>query len=203
MIEVDNMTNDEIRFIDKLFKDLYSELKDESDVDKLTVIRKYLESQNELHKKMGSKKSRLDILKSFYYDKYVINESNITDKYFEHQQNIALELGHGHVSIDDDLKHELSLRIINDQKKSLDRWLDYLITNDAYPFWVKYWAFQGMMQIGNYDIENGTYSRRTKKTVSPFIDVNPEAIAIAMDLILKRLHSETIDDKGNKYANQM
>ena len=43
--------------------------------------------------------------------------------------------------------------IINEQKASLDMWLDYLISKDTdmYPTWFKYYVFQGMLKLGYFD----------------------------------------------------
>ncbi len=43
-----------------------------------------------------------------------------------------------------------------------------------FPTWAKYWAFQGMLNIGAYDNKNEVYKRRDKSTVAPFVDLNQE-----------------------------
>ena len=68
---------------------------------------------------------------------------------------MALERGYGHVNITESQKQELQKEVIENQKRSLDTWLEYLLSEDAkvYPFWAKYWAFQGMLKLGNYNKE--------------------------------------------------
>ena len=52
-----------------------------------------------------------------------------------------------------------------------------------YPMWAKVWAFFGMLKIGDYSKD--TYTKRTNKTVSPFVELDPEILAKCMDLVLK------------------
>ena len=50
-------------------------------------------------------------------------------------------------------------------------------------------------QIENYDKKNKTFSKRSKGTTSPFVDLNREALALSIDFLLKVLNKEEIDDK--------
>ena len=71
------------------------------------------------------------------------------------------------------------------------------LSEDAkvYPFWAKYWAFQGMLKLGTYDKAKGIFNKRDKNTISPFVDLNREALAMSIDLMIKILNKEEIDDK--------
>ena len=96
-----------------------------------------------------------------YYDKYVIKKEDVPESYYHHQEDIALERGLGHIKITESQKQELQQEVIENQKRSLDVWLDYFLSEDAkvYPFWAKYWAFQGMLKLGTYDKKEGTFQR--------------------------------------------
>ena len=62
--------------------------------------------------------------------------------------------------------------LIKDQEKSLDYWVEYLISKDTnmYPMWLKYWVFTGMTKISKYDPSNGTFGTRNKETTAPFAE---------------------------------
>ena len=193
------MNEEQIKFIDKLYKDLYlndSLKKHTTSKDKYKSIKEYIEFLESIHNKTISH-NHIDTLKKMYYDKYVINEENIPDSYYKHQEEMYLERGFGHIEIPEDEKRELNEIIINDQKKSLDKWLDYFLSSDSnyIPYWAKYWAFQGMLKLGNFNKETGKYTKRTKHTVSKFADLNREALALSIDTLLKYLDKKDINDK--------
>jgi hypothetical protein len=88
-------------------------------------------------------------------------------------------------------KKKLINQIIEDQKKSLDLWLDYLTSPEAenYPDVFRYWAFAEMLKLGTYDQERKEFTKRTEKTVAPFPELNPQALSIVLDEI-KRKYSK-------------
>ena len=193
------MNEEQVKFIDKLYKDLYlndSLKKHTTSKDKYKSIKEYIEFLESIHNKIINH-SHIDTLKKMYYDKYIIKEENIPDSYYKHQEEMYLERGYGHIELSEDDKKELNEIIINDQKKSLDKWLDYLLSEDSnyIPFWAKYWAFQGMLKLGNFNKETGKYTKRTKHTISKFVDLNREALALSIDILLKYLDKKTINDK--------
>ena len=188
-------------FLNRLYKDLYNsdevvhtaingDTKDER-------VKKYLErlkKAEELAK--NSKYNGLELLKKMYYDKYLIKEENIPESYFELQKKMALERGMGHIEITEDTKKQLIKDIIDDQKSSLDTWLDYLINDDAnYPEWFKYYAFQGMIKLGSYDKKTKTFSKRTPSTTNIFVDLNREALALVYDDLCEVLNGKKVDDE--------
>ena len=188
-------------FLNRLYKDLYnsdevvhtavnSDTKDER-------VRKYLERLRKVEElARDSKYNGLELLKKMYYDKYLIKEENIPESYFELQKKMALERGMGHIEITEYKKKQLTKDIIDDQKSSLDTWLDYLINDDAnYPEWFKYYAFQGMIKLGNYDKKTKTFSKRTPSTTNIFIDLNREALALVYDDLCEVLNGKIVDDE--------
>ena len=190
-------------FLDKLFKDLYKSkevlngARDKS--QKAENIRRYMERLEELHQRVNENPRENDknLLKQLYYDKYVIKTSDIPENYYKHQQEILLERGYGHVSLTNEQKKELAKQVIEEQEKSLDYWIDYFTSRDTsmYPMWAKYWAFQGMLKLGSYDKESRSFKRRTKGTTAPFIELNQEALALSIDMLLKYLNREELNDK--------
>ena len=188
------------RFLDKVYKDLHlSEIvmhtANKSD-DKYRKIEKYMQRLEDVTKR-ASEHNKINLIKKYYYKKYVIKEQNVPESYFKKQEKIALDRGYGHVKYDEKTKKQEIEHIINEQKKSLDMWLDYLFSKDTdmYPTWFKYYVFQGMLKLGYFDKEKNRYTKRTESTVKPFIELNREALSIIYSELIKVLNKENIVDK--------
>lgn len=191
-----------IKLIDRLYRDLY--LNDQvlhhgsgNRYDKFNNIKEYLEKLEEIHTRIGETERHKGFLKKCYYAKYVINKEDIPESYYHHQKEIALERGYGHIEMNENNKKLLQQEVIENQKRSLDTWLDYFLSEDAkvYPFWAKYWAFQGMLKIGSFDKEKREFKSRSKNTVAPFCDLNREALAMSIDMVTRMLEHRPIEEK--------
>ena len=183
------------KFLSMLYSDLHlkESVINSSNVNdkKLEKIKKYLDRQEEIHEK-ALEHNKLNLLKKAYYDKYVIKE--IPEKYIEFlDKNNFNQTGY-HLKEWEKTEHKKL--IIEDQKKSLDTWIDYLTSEYTrfYPWWAKYWAFQGMLTIGAYNNEKESYGTRNDKTVAPFIELNQEVLSKSIDLIVKNINNEKIDE---------
>ena len=195
------MNKDTLRFIDRLYRDLYKSEEvlhhsTGSETEKFRNIDEYMSVLESVHEKASKSEERIKTIKRLYFDKYVIKRDDIPDSYYKNQERMALERGFGHISIDEKQKEQLQNEIIDNQKKSMGEWLDYFFSEDAklYPFWAKYWAFQGMIKLGSYDKEKGLYNKRTKETVAPFADLNREALSKSIDLVISMIKKENIED---------
>ena len=152
-------------------------------------IQNYLNRFKEIiDRKDPEKRERgMEALKHVLYDKFVIKPNEIPEGYFELQKRIAREQGHGDIEIDQETRRQLSEVIITDQKSSLDNWIDYLSSDDAiYPDWLKYYAFRGVLDMGEYDKEKKQFSKRSNTTTKPFPDINREALAYVLDAISQK-----------------
>ena len=136
----------------------------------------------------------LERLKRYYHQEYVIKEAEIPESYFENQRRLAREQGYGDIDITDEQKEQLAEVIISDQKSSLNNWLDYYTSPDSnsFPMWAKYWSFNGLLKLANYDKKNYKFNNRTKDTVAPFADLNREALAYTIDAIVKKAQKQQI-----------
>lgn len=194
------MEDKEIKFIDRIYKDLHTsdEVLHTAEINdtKNIKINKYFDRLERIENKAKENNyNDLDKLKNLFYKKYVIKKENIPEAYYELQRKIALERGLGHLEINETKKEELANTVIENQKASLDEWLDYLIINEAnYPEWFKYYAFQGMLKLGIYDKGNYKFSKRTQSTTAKFVDLNYEALAKIYNGIVKVINNEEIDD---------
>ncbi|MEK7187168.1 MAG: hypothetical protein AAB690_02625 [Patescibacteria group bacterium] len=135
-------------------------------------------------------------IKESYYNSLVIDSEEIPESYFENQRRLARERGHGDIEITEKMRSELAEVIITDQKSTLNLWLDYLTHPDAdiYPMWAKYWVFTNITRLSSYDKEKKQFSKRDKGTVAPFPDLNREALAYVIDVIVKKTEGKKLDE---------
>ena len=165
------------KFLLKLYRELYAKesVKHSGDIsdNKYELINKYLNRLEKTEKIfLSNKKEVVKYLKNRYYDKYVIKRENISSS-----------------------REDTKDKIIKSQQETLDMWLDYLMTElNYYPMWVRYWTFQGMLQLGQYDKDNKKFTKRSKKTTAPFIDLNKEALIKTMDLVIESVENNDVKD---------
>ena len=188
----DNMRNAWLDMISKVYTNLHNSdrvLKASNISDKKRErLLKYFERLEELHNKVAKTKSVTGekLLKNFYYDLYVIKPENIPDAYFQNQVRLARERGYGNIKLTEEDKRRMTEEVIDDQKKSLDKWIEYFLYDEeskSYEMWEKYWVFQGLQNLGKYDKETGKFNKRDKTTVYPFPPVEREYIFTTLKLM--------------------
>ena len=188
----DNMRNAWLDMISKVYTNLHNSdrvLKASNVSDKKRERSlKYFERLEELHNKVSKTKSvnGEKLLKNFYYDLYVIKPENIPDTYFQNQVRLARERGYGNIELTEEDKMRKTEEVIDDQKKTLDKWIEYFLYDEeskSYEMWEKYWVFQGLQNLGKYDKETGKFSKRDKTTVYPFPPVEREYIFTTLKLM--------------------
>ena len=203
----DNMRNAWLDMISKVYSSLHNSdrvLKASNVSDKKRErLLKYFERLEELHNKVSETKSvnGEKLLKSFYYDLYVIKPENIPDAYFQNQVRLARERGYGNIELTEEDKRRITEEVIDDQKKSLDKWIEYFLYDEeskSYGMWEKYWVFQGLQNLGKYDKETSKFSKRDKTTVYPFPPVEREYIFTTLKLMEDFLK----DKKGEEDIKQ-
>ena len=137
----------------------------------------------------------LERIKKYYHKGHVITQEDIPESYYENQRRLIREQGYGDVEITDEMKAQFEV-IISDQESTLDNWVDYFSSpdSDSYPMWSKYWAFNGMLKLSTYNKEKHAFGKRDKNTVAPFPDLNREALAYVIDVVVKKINKEHIPD---------
>ena len=146
------------------------------------------------HANFDRRERNLEMLKRSLYDNFVIKSEEIPEGYFENQRRIAREQGHGDIEITDEARRQLTEVIITDQQSSLDNWVDYLASEDAaYPDWLKYYAFRGVLGMGEYNKKEKRFAKRSKTTTKPFSDINREALAYVLDAISQKYGKQHIN----------
>ena len=203
----DNMRNAWLDMISKVYTNLHNSdrvLRASNVSDKKRErLLKYFERLEELHNKVSETKSvnGEKLLKSFYYDLYVIKPENIPDAYFQNQVRLARERGYGNIELTEEDKRRITEEVIDDQRKSLDKWIEYFLYDEeskSYGMWEKYWVFQGLQNLGKYDKETSKFSKRDKTTVYPFPPVEREYIFTTLKLMEDFLK----DKKGEEDIKQ-
>ena len=163
-------------------------------------IIKYFNRLEEVHNKVSKTKSASaeKILKNFYYDLYIIKPENIPESYFNNQIELARERGYGNIILSDKDKERMIKQVIDDQKETLDKWIEYFLYDEeskSYEMWEKYWVFQGLQTLGKYDKETYKFSKRDKTTVYPFPPVEREYIFTTLKLMEDFIKDRKTEDE--------
>lgn len=128
----------------------------------------------------------IDLLRDNIYDNLLIKRENFPESYFELQQRIARERGQAVEEIPENIREQMISTAIEDQRASLDNWIDYLTSDDAvYPTWFKYFVWKNVIKLSQFDKERGEFKKRTSSTVAPFPDIYREPLAQIADAYLK------------------
>jgi len=125
----------------------------------------------------------LELIRDKVYDKLIIKKENFPDSYFELQKRIARERGQHTEEIPADVREKMMETAIEDQRHSLNAWMEYLTSPDAvYPTWFKYYVWNQIIKLSQFDKERGEFKKRTDSTVAPFPDIYREPLAQIADL---------------------
>ena len=186
------MRNGWIDIISKMYKDLHNServlhVSKESDKKRERLLN-YFNRLEKIHKRVSESKNKSDekLLKVFYYDLYVIKPEDIPESYFQNQVKLARERGYGNIELTNEDKKRMTDQVIEDQKHSLDKWIEYFLYDEeskSYEMWEKYWVFQGLQNLGKYDKKTYKFSKRDKTTVYPFPPVEREFIFTTLHLM--------------------
>ena len=158
------------QFLNKLYSDMYLEyivscktFNGDTPEDK---IEKYITRIENVHNIAKLSKHKMELLKTFYYNKYIIKE--LPENYIRLQRRIASKNGIDHIDLD-----ALLLYVQNEQKSSLDKWIDYLSSNPlGYPTWFQVYVFRGVVRLNSFDKKQQSFGKRTSTTISPYIELN-------------------------------
>ncbi|MDP2704488.1 MAG: hypothetical protein Q8P01_04735, partial [bacterium] len=128
----------------------------------------------------------LEMFRDKIYDALIIKRENFPDSYFELQKRIARERGEAVEEIPENVREQMMDVAIEDQKASLDAWMDYLTSDDAvYPAWFKYFVWRNVTKLSQFDKERGEFKKRTNSTVAPYPDIYREPLAQIADIYEK------------------
>ena len=151
-------------------------------------------------------------IKESYHKHYVIKKENIPESVFGLEVKIARERGDGNIPPYEEFKAGKTQEIVSAQQASLDRWVDYLTSEDAdaagYPMWAKYWAFMAVTKMGRmqkHPKEDGTievkFRERDEHTAAPFPELNSKALAQTIDAMQRHLEQQGLPKAERKLDN--
>ena len=128
----------------------------------------------------------LEMFRDKIYDAFIIKKENFPESYFELQKRIARERGQAVEEIPNNVREQMMDVAIEDQRTSLDAWMEYLTSDDAvYPAWFKYYAWTQITKLSQFDKERGEFKKRTDSTVAPYPDIYREPLAQIADVYEK------------------
>ncbi len=148
-------------------------------------IQSYLDRLEKifLNEDEDARKRNVDMFRHEIYDALVIKKENFPESFFDLQKKIARERGQAVEEIPQETRDLMINTAIEDQKHSLDVWVDYLTSSDAvYPVWFKYYVWNQIIKLSQFDKERGEFKKRTATTVAPFPDIYREPLAQIADI---------------------
>ncbi len=149
-------------------------------------VQVYLDRLEEIfnEKDIEKKKFRLDFLKQKLYDQFIIKEDEIPESYWQSMIKKHEDEGRPLEEIPEEYKLGLAKDMINEQKDSLNLWIDYFAEHsEQYPDWFKYLSIRNILYLGKYDKQKKQFGNRRGKTLSPFPDLNQEVLNIVKDAL--------------------
>jgi hypothetical protein len=197
-------------------------------------VQNYLNRFKEIieRKDPNERERGIEALKQVLHKKFVIKEENIPQSYYNLQGEIAVNEGrkqdiiNAGVEIEtekiktkegkeiekrnflfpEDIKNQHARTVIANQQKSMDKWIDYLSSDDAqYPDWAKYWIFRSILEMGKLrkeedesGKEQARFAKRTKDTVASFPPLNPRALALTVGTLSDRLAEKSKPKKDRE-----
>lgn len=167
--------------------ELYGDSQD--DAPDLSLYGKIFNNPDEKDREKRVEKFKQELL----YPGVLIDKNNVPNSYFALKLKVARErnelaqLGYTNISnVPIEVRQETGRAIYNDQKASLDRWIDYLVSPEAeYPTWFKYYVLSGIKKMGIYDKASNSFSKRTRDTTTIFPDLNRKALEFTYDTLVK------------------
>lgn len=154
-------------------------------------IQNYLDRFKEIlnRKDPENRKQGIEALRKILDKNLIIKDEDINYEYFlKQEQLIAERQGHGILEAPSNFNERKRQEIQNDQKHSLDYWIDYITSPDAmYPDWAKYWAFRSMTEMGGYNKKEGKFSKRKKDSAQAFPTLNAGCLADVIGSVIKKI----------------
>ena len=179
-------------FLNLVYKDMKDTIKSDSK-DPSKRIEEYLERLERIHGESLTDERKREVLKSYYYDKYIIKK--LPESYIRYRKGYCHDLGLvDKEELTDEDKALILGCIRHEQKESLDTWLDFLTQEETYPTWFKYYVFHGVTKVGVYYSVIGDVTKRSSSTTAPFIPVNKPVIDQMYQLVSKYVAGEELSD---------
>lgn len=146
----------------------------------------------------------VEAFKRLMFRKFVTKPEDIPESYWKSQEAIIRERGQkaDYDRFSDEekekWKREISEGLLDDQRASLEQWIDYFASDDSehLPDPMKYWVFRSVTKLQEYDKDKKVFPKRSKGTVKMFPDLNQEALSYVVDAIKKKLGGKKHEFEG-------
>jgi hypothetical protein len=153
------------------------------------------------HPDFDRQQRNIDLLKPVILDKFATKVEEIPESYWKSQERIIRERGqqgdYDRFSDEEKTKwkNELAQGLLEDQRASLEQWVDYLAHADpaVVPNSIKYWIFRSVTDLQEYDKDTQEFPKRSKGTVKMFPDLNQEALGYVVTAIAGKYKGEGVD----------
>ncbi len=140
------------------------------------------------------------LLKNKILNEYATKIEDIPESYWKLQENIMKECGqlgdwqNASEEEKEAIKKQNAERVLDDQRSSLEQWLDYFASSDSdyIPDDIKYWIFRNILKLQEFDKEKREFPKRSKGTIKQFPDRNEEALGYIVDALLKKFRGEKV-----------
>lgn len=175
-------------------------------------IQNYLNRFKEIleREKPEEKERGINALKKILINHYVVRVEDIPESYWQAQMRVARNRGEAgdwqEISEEEKLKikQEHLAQTKEDQKGSLEEWIDYLASDASsyLPDYLKYWVFKGMLRLERYekgDKERGASGRfperptGRQRSIKMFPEVNERALKFIAQADSAQLKNQTVD----------
>lgn len=169
--------------------------------DPLLRIQNYLNRFHEITDQTDPDKREKGIqaIKTVLLDKFVTKIEEIPESYWKSQETVLRQRGqqgdYDRFSEEGKTKwkKEISEGLLDDQRASLEQWIDYLASESSsyMPDAMKYWVFRNVVNMQEYDKEKQEFPQRSKGTIKMFPDINHEALSYVIDAVVKKYKGES------------
>ena len=160
------------------------------------VVQRFLGRYENILEKEDLDNEKQEGIKKFKqntFEKFFIKKENISERYWNLQEQILENDWYWNIEIDEQTKQSEYEKIKSEQKGSLEYWINYLSSSNAdYPVWLKYWAFKSILKLQSFDKQKATFRKRNKSTIANFPELNQEALVYSFDFILQKIKKEEI-----------
>lgn len=171
--------------------------------DPLVRIENYLNRFHEITDRENPEERERGIgaIKRLLLPKYITKPEDIPESYWKLQEQILRERGqqgdYNRFSEAEKTrwKKELAGGLLNDQRSSLESWIDYLASPESVhiPDAMKYWVFRSVTDLQEYDKEKREFPKRSRGTVKMFPDINSDALSYVVKKITQKYKGESFD----------
>ena len=168
----------------------------------LDRFKKIVERKDPKDREMG-----VEALKKVLLDKFVTKFEDIPESWHNFNERVIRERGQGgdwnqySKEQKDKERRQQAEAVLEDQKASLEQWIDYLSSEDSsyMPDYIKYWTFRSITDLAEFDKEKSEFPKRSQGTVKMFPDINQEALSYVIDAVVKKHEGENFSFEEFNY----